>query len=86
MHLDPDIKTSKSQPILYIRVPLTQIWGRMYCSGISSSYFYLIKKTIGQGAATTVYCSLKPDLERDSGQYFDNFTLTNLVENGKTAM
>ena len=35
------------------------------------------KKSIGQGAATTVYCTLKPDLEKGSGRYFNDSTVTN---------
>lgn len=27
-------------------------------------------KTLDQGAATTVYCAVHPDVERDSGRYY----------------
>ena len=41
-----------------------------------SKIFYR-KKTVEQGAATTVFCALKPDLEKESGKYFDDSTVTN---------
>lgn len=42
------------------------------------------KKTIEQGAATTIYCTVKPRIEVDSGRYFDNSTVTNLADKWKT--
>ncbi len=38
------------------------------------------QKTVEQGAATTVYCALKPDLEKETGRYFDDSTVTNLAD------
>ena len=38
------------------------------------------KKTIPQGAATTVFCALKPGLERETGRYFDNSTVTDRAD------
>ena len=38
---------------------------------------FMKKKTIEQGAATTVYCTLKRGLEKETGRYFDNSTVTN---------
>jgi NAD(P)-dependent dehydrogenase (short-subunit alcohol dehydrogenase family) len=35
------------------------------------------KKSLAEGAATTVYCALKPGLENDSGRYFDDSSVTN---------
>ena len=41
----------------------------------------LIKeKTIAEGAATTVYCAVKPGLESENGRYFDDSTVTNLAD------
>jgi NAD(P)-dependent dehydrogenase (short-subunit alcohol dehydrogenase family) len=37
------------------------------------------KKSVEQGTATTVYCALNPGLEHESGQYFDDSTLTDLA-------
>ncbi|CAF3691245.1 unnamed protein product [Rotaria sp. Silwood1] len=38
------------------------------------------KKSIAQGAATTVYCALKPGLENETGRYFDDSTVTNVAD------
>ncbi|CAF1102911.1 unnamed protein product [Rotaria sp. Silwood1] len=38
------------------------------------------KKTPEQGAATTVYCALKPGLENETGRYFNDSTVTNLAD------
>jgi NAD(P)-dependent dehydrogenase (short-subunit alcohol dehydrogenase family) len=38
------------------------------------------KKSIAQGAATTVYCALKPALESETGRFFDDSTVTNQAE------
>ncbi|CAF1094118.1 unnamed protein product [Rotaria magnacalcarata] len=38
------------------------------------------KKTPEQGAATTVYCALKPGLENEAGRYFNDSTVTNLAD------
>ena len=41
----------------------------------------LIKeKTIAEGAATTVYCAVKPGLESENGRYFDDSTVTNAAD------
>lgn len=37
------------------------------------------KKTLAQGAATTVFCALKPGLENETGKYFDDSTVTDLA-------
>ena len=42
--------------------------------------FFYKKKTVSQGAATTVYCALQPDLEKENGRYFDNSTVTDLAD------
>lgn len=36
--------------------------------------FKLFLKTPEQGAQTTIYCSVNPDLAKDSGLYYDNCT------------
>jgi len=41
---------------------------------------FLKKKSIAQGAATTVYCALKPGLESETGRYFDDSTVTDLAD------
>jgi NAD(P)-dependent dehydrogenase (short-subunit alcohol dehydrogenase family) len=41
---------------------------------------FIKKKTPSQGAATTVYCALKPGLEKENGQYFDDSTVTNIAD------
>jgi NAD(P)-dependent dehydrogenase (short-subunit alcohol dehydrogenase family) len=41
---------------------------------------FLKKKTPSQGAATTVYCALKPGLEKENGRYFDDSTVTDLAD------
>jgi hypothetical protein len=41
---------------------------------------FLKKKSIAQGAATTVYCALKPGLENETGRYFDDSTVTDLAD------
>ena len=38
---------------------------------------FFSNKTVEQGAATTVFCALKPDLEKESGKYFDDSAVTN---------
>ncbi|CAF0984684.1 unnamed protein product, partial [Rotaria sordida] len=38
------------------------------------------KKTVEQGAATTVYCALEPGLEKESGRYFNDSSVTNLAD------
>lgn len=38
------------------------------------------KKTPQQGAATTVYCALKPGLENETGRYFDDSTVTDVID------
>ncbi|CAF1465689.1 unnamed protein product [Adineta steineri] len=38
------------------------------------------KKTLEEGVATTVYCTLKLGLENRSGQYFDDSAVTNIAE------
>ncbi|CAF2463739.1 unnamed protein product [Rotaria sp. Silwood2] len=47
-----------------------------------ASFFKIFykKKTVEQGAATTVYCALKPGLENESGRYFNDSTVTNLAD------
>jgi len=37
-------------------------------------------KSIAEGAATTVYCALKPGLENETGRYFDNSTVTDVAD------
>jgi NAD(P)-dependent dehydrogenase (short-subunit alcohol dehydrogenase family) len=41
---------------------------------------FLRNKTVEQGAATTVYCALKPELEKETGRCFDDSTVTNLAD------
>ena len=38
------------------------------------------RKTVEQGAATTVYCALKPGLENETGRYFDDSTVTDIAD------
>lgn len=40
----------------------------------------LKKKTVPQGAATTVFCALKPGLERETGRYFTDSTVTDRAD------
>jgi len=47
-------------------------------SGAFTMFFK--KKTPAQGAATTVYCALKSDLEKETGRYFDDSTVTNRAD------
>lgn len=44
------------------------------------SKIFFRKKSAEQGAATSVFCALKPDLEKESGRYFDDSTVTNDAE------
>ena len=37
-------------------------------------------KTIAEGAATTIYSTLKPGLENESGRYFDDSTVNDLAD------
>jgi hypothetical protein len=39
---------------------------------------FVKKKTIAEGAATTIYCTLKPGLESETGRDL-NFFLSNLI-------
>jgi NAD(P)-dependent dehydrogenase (short-subunit alcohol dehydrogenase family) len=41
---------------------------------------FIKKKTVSEGAATTVYCALKPDLENETGRYFADSTVTNIAD------
>jgi NAD(P)-dependent dehydrogenase (short-subunit alcohol dehydrogenase family) len=41
---------------------------------------FVRKKTVEQGAATTVYCALQPGLEKETGRYFDDSTVTDLAD------
>ena len=41
---------------------------------------FIKEKTIAEGAATTVYCAVKPGLESENGRYFDDSTVTNLAD------
>ena len=41
---------------------------------------FIPMKTIEQGAATTVYCAMKSDLEKETGRYFNDSTVTNRAE------
>ena len=38
------------------------------------------KKTVAKGVATTIYCTLKPGLENESGCYFDNSAVNDLAD------
>lgn len=45
--------------------------------------FFLIfvkEKTIAEGTATTIYCTLKSGLESETGRYFDDSTVTDLAD------
>jgi NAD(P)-dependent dehydrogenase (short-subunit alcohol dehydrogenase family) len=42
--------------------------------------WFLRRKTIEQGAATTVYCALQSGLEKENGRYFVDSTVTNLAD------
>jgi len=41
---------------------------------------FIKTKNITQGAATTVYCALKPGLENETGRYFSDSTVTNVAD------
>ena len=56
----------------------TNLGSKVPLSGLLIRLF--TDKSIEQGAATTVYCALKPGLESETGRYFDNSTVTNLAE------
>lgn len=56
----------------------TNLASRMPLSGVISR---IIKnKTVEQGAATNVYCCIAPNLESETGRYFDNSTVTNMAD------
>ena len=44
---------------------------------------FIRKKTIPEGAATTVYCALKPGLEKESGRYFADSTVNSVADKWK---
>ncbi|CAF3961626.1 unnamed protein product, partial [Rotaria sp. Silwood1] len=50
----------------------TNLASRIPLAGVISLMYR--KKTPSQGAATTVFCALKPGLENETGKYFDNST------------
>jgi NAD(P)-dependent dehydrogenase (short-subunit alcohol dehydrogenase family) len=56
----------------------TNLTANVPLSGVFKMFFK--KKTLSQGAATTVYCALKPDLEKETGRHFDDSTVTDLAD------
>ncbi|CAF1256751.1 unnamed protein product [Rotaria sordida] len=46
----------------------------------SVAKLFICNKTVEQGAATTVYCALKSGLEKESGRYFNDSSVTNLAD------
>jgi retinol dehydrogenase-14 len=41
---------------------------------------FIRSKTIPEGVATTIYCAVKPGLEKESGRYFADSTVTNIAD------
>ena len=56
----------------------TNLGGNQFLAGLVIMFFK--KKSIEQGAATTVFCALQPDLEEHTGRYFDDSTVTDLAD------
>ncbi len=56
----------------------TNLGSTIPLSGIFMTF--LKDKSIPEGAATTVYCALKPGLESETGRYFDNSTVTDVAD------
>jgi NAD(P)-dependent dehydrogenase (short-subunit alcohol dehydrogenase family) len=63
----------------------TNLGSNVPLSGLLTIFFMMFQKekSIAQGAATTVYCALKPGLESETGRYFDNSAVTNLADQWK---
>ena len=47
-------------------------------SGVMMLFFK--EKTMAEGAATSVFCAVKPGLESDTGRYFDDSTVTDVTD------
>ena len=47
-------------------------------SGVTMLFFK--EKTMAEGAATSVFCAVKPGLESDTGRYFDDSTVTDVAD------
>jgi NAD(P)-dependent dehydrogenase (short-subunit alcohol dehydrogenase family) len=56
----------------------TNLTSKIPLAGVGK--LFLKKKSAAQGAATTIYCALKPGLENETGRYFDNSTVTDLAD------
>ena len=61
----------------------TNLGNQIPLSGVFKAF--LKKKTIAEGAATTVYCALKPGLEGDTGRYFNDSAVTDRAEKSTDA-
>ncbi len=56
----------------------TNLTANVPLAGVFKAFFK--KKTSSQGAATTVYCAIKSDLEKETGRYFVDSTVTDLAD------
>jgi NAD(P)-dependent dehydrogenase (short-subunit alcohol dehydrogenase family) len=56
----------------------TNLTSRVPLQGVAK--MLVRKKTTEQGAATTIFCALKPGLESETGRYFDNSTVTDAAD------
>ena len=57
----------------------TNLGGKIPFSTVFTSIFYK-KKTVPEGAATTVYCAWKAGLENETGRYFDDSTVRDIAD------
>lgn len=63
---------------LHPGVIITNLATNIPLSNVGGVFFK--KKTIAEGAATTVYCAIKPGLENENGRYFSDSTVTDLAD------
>ncbi|CAF1228729.1 unnamed protein product [Adineta steineri] len=63
---------------LHPGVIATNITSKVPCASFFTKF--LKKKSLEQGAATTVFCALKPGLENESGRFFNDSTVTDLAD------
>uniref|UniRef100_A0A914EPX6 WW domain-containing oxidoreductase n=1 Tax=Acrobeloides nanus TaxID=290746 RepID=A0A914EPX6_9BILA len=64
------INTYVLHPGSMIATSISRSYGIL--SKISNAIFKPFTKTIQQGAATSVYCAASPDVEKDSGKYYES--------------
>ncbi|CAF1130387.1 unnamed protein product [Adineta steineri] len=63
---------------LHPGVIATNITSKVPCASFFTKF--IKKKSLEQGAATTVFCALKPGLENESGRFFNDSTVTDLAD------